>query len=105
MAAFATAAAVTFAALTHADNDDVQQDCTAKSWPQPLPNAVGRQLEDIINDDSFWICLNVAATAPDGHNIMNDQTGYTESWRITSQSPQEGTPVAENQTTIFGASR
>jgi hypothetical protein len=91
LAAFVTAAGFTFAAPAHADND-VQQNCTAKEWPQPLPNAVGRQLEGIVNDDSFWICLNIAAIAPDGHDV-------------TGQSPAEGTPVAENETVTFQVSR
>jgi hypothetical protein len=97
LAVLMAAAGFTFAAPTHANND-VQQDCTAKEWPQPLPNAVGSQLEDIVNDDSFWICLNIAAIAPDGHDVMDDNSGFTESWRITSQSPESGTPVEENQT-------
>lgn len=45
IAALVTATGFTLAAPAHADND-AQQDCTAKEWPQPLPNAVGRQLED-----------------------------------------------------------
>lgn len=98
------AAALTFAAPVHA-NDDVQKDCTADGWPQPVPNAVGRQLEDIVDDDSFWICLNIAAMAPDGHDVMDDPGGLTHPWRIISQSPQEGTPVAENQTVTFQVSR
>jgi hypothetical protein len=104
LAALVTAAGFTFVAPTHADND-AQQDCTAKEWPQPLPNAVGRQLEDIVNDDSFWICLNIAAIAPDGHDVMDDNSGYTQSWRITGQSPAEGTLVAENETVTFQVSR
>jgi hypothetical protein len=81
LAAFVTAAGFTFAAPAHADND-VQQDCTAKEWPQPLPNAVGRQ-----------------------HDVLDDNSGYTRSWRITGQSPAEGTPVAENETVTFQVSR
>src|ERR1700749_5121934 len=102
IAAFGAIAALTFAAPAHADDDALgptaQQDCTALSWPQPLANAVGRQLEEIVNDDSFWICLNIAAIAPDGHDVMDDNSGFTQSWRITSQSPRSGTPVAENET-------
>ena len=102
MAVFGAIAALTFAAPAHADDDALgptaQQDCTALSWPQPLPNAVGRQLGEIVNDDSVWICLNIAAIAPDGHDVMDDNSGFTQSWRITNQSPQSGTPVAENQT-------
>jgi hypothetical protein len=105
IAAFGVIAAPTFAAQSHADDPTVQQDCTAKSWPQPLPNAVGQQLEDIVNDDSFWICLNIAAIAPDGHDVMDDNSGFTESWRITSRSPESGTPVAENETVTLNVSR
>jgi len=104
LAALVTAAGFTFAAPARADND-MQQDCTAKEWPQPLPNAVGRQLEDIVNDDSFWICLNIAAIAPDGHDVLDDNSRYTQSWRITGQSPAEGTLVAENETVTFQVSR
>jgi hypothetical protein len=104
LAVLMAAAGFTFAAPTHANND-VQQDCTAKEWPQPLPNAVGSQLEDIVNDDSFWICLNIAAMAPDGHDVLDDNSGYTQSWRITGQSPESGTLVAENETVTFEVSR
>ena len=104
IAACMTAAAFTFAAPVHADDPAVQQDCTALSWPQPLRDAVGRQLEDIVNDDSFWICLNIAAIGPAGRNVMDDNSGYTQSWRITGQSPQPGTPVAENQSVTFEVS-
>jgi hypothetical protein len=104
LAALVTAAAFTFAAPAHAGND-MQQDCTAKEWPQPLPNAVGRQLEDIVNDDSFWICLNIAAIAPDGHDVMDDNNGFTQSWRISGQSPESGTLVAENAAVTFQVSR
>jgi hypothetical protein len=104
IAALVTAVGFTFAAPARADND-AQQDCTAKEWPQPLPNAVGRQLEDIVNDDSFWICLNVVAIAPDGRNVLDDNSGYTQSWRITGQSPEEGTSVAENETVTVQVSR
>jgi hypothetical protein len=41
--------------------------------------ALGRQLEDIVNDDSFWICLNIAAIAPDGRDVMDDNSGFTQS--------------------------
>jgi PASTA domain len=105
IAAFGVIAGITFAAPAHADDPTVQQDCTAKSWPQPLPNAVGRQLEDIVNDDSFWICLNIAAIAPDGHDVTDDNSGFTQSWRITSQSPEPGTPVEENQTVTLDVSQ
>jgi hypothetical protein len=104
IAALVTAAGFTFAAPAHADSN-AQQDCTAKEWPQPLLNAVGRQLEDIVNDDSFWICLNVVAIGPDGHNVLDDNSGYTQSWRITGQSPEEGTLVAENETVTVNVSR
>ena len=108
IAAFGVIAALTFAAPGHADDDafgpTAQQDCTALSWPQPLPNAVGRQLEDIVNDDSFWICLNIAAIAPDGHDVMDDNSGFTQSWRITSQSPEPGTPLVENETITLNVS-
>jgi hypothetical protein len=103
IAAVVMAVGCTFAAPAHAD--DVQQDCTANEWPQPLLNAVGRQLEDIVNDDSFWICLNVAAIAPDGRNVIYDNSGFTQSWRITGQSPEPGTLVAENETVTLQVSR
>jgi PASTA domain len=104
IAAFVTAAAFTFAAPVHADDPTVQQDCTALSWPQPLLNAVGRQLEDIVDDDSFWICLNLVAIAPDGHDVMDGNSGFTQSWRIAGQSPEPGTPVEENQTITLNVS-
>jgi len=104
IAALVTAAGFAFAAPAHA-REDPQQDCTAKEWPQPLANAVGQQLDDIVNDDSFWICLNVRAIAPDGHNVLDDTSGYTQSWRITGQSPDVGTLVAENETVTLQVSR
>lgn len=27
----------------------------------------------------FWICLNIAAIAPDGHNVLDDNSGCTQS--------------------------
>src|ERR1700761_1822710 len=104
IAVLMAAAGFIFAAPAHAGND-MQQDCTAKEWPQPLPNAVGSQLEDIVNDDSFWICLNIAAIAPNGHDVLDDNSGYTQSWRITGQSPEAGTLVAENEAITFEVSR
>jgi hypothetical protein len=101
VAALMAAIGFTFAVPAHAD---VQQDCTANEWPQPLLNAVGRQLDDIVNDDSFWICLNVAAIAPDGRNVIDDNTGFTQSWRIIGQSPEPGTLVAENETVTLQVS-
>lgn len=104
IAALVTTAGFTLVAQAYAGND-AQQDCTAKEWPQPLLNAVGRQLDDIVNDDSFWICLNVTAIAPDGHNVLDDNSGYRQSWRITGQSPEAGTPVAENETVTLEVAR
>jgi hypothetical protein len=69
------------------------------------PNAVGSQLEDVVNDDSFWICLNIAAIAPNGPDVLDDNSGYTQSWRITGQSPEAGALVAENETITFEVSR
>jgi hypothetical protein len=75
----------------------VQQECDAKKWPLPLPSAVGRKL-DFLDVDPVLICLNVAAaTAPDGHDTMNDPDNRAYGWRITSMSPAPGTPVAETQ--------
>src|ERR1700758_113958 len=94
IAAFGAIAALKFAAPAHADDDALgptaQQDCTALSWPQPLPNAVGRQLEEIVNDDSFWICLNIAAIAPDGHDVMDDNSGSRSHGESQTKSPQSG---------------
>jgi hypothetical protein len=59
-------------------------------------------------DDSLdleAVCLNIAAIAPDGHDVMDDNSGFTESWRITSRSPESGTPVAENETVTLNVSR
>ena len=84
----------------------MQQQCDAQKRPQPVPNAVGRTFEDVAVEDmgGFWDCVNISAIAPDGHDVMNDKVGSSQSWRITSQSPQAGTPVAENQTITFKVS-
>jgi hypothetical protein len=89
----------------------LQQICNAvMKWPQPVPNAVGKTVTDIVEAplppvtdsvaaDWFWSCVpNIAAIAPDGHDVMNDKMNSGQTWRITSQSPPAGTPVAENQT-------
>jgi hypothetical protein len=98
------------APAAHADQT-VQQICnTVMKWPQPVPNAVGKTLDDIVDaplppvtdsfaTDWFWNCIpNIAAIAPDGHDVMNDPMNSGHTWRIASQSPPAGTLVAENQT-------
>ena len=71
----------------------VQQDCDAKKWPLPLPNAVGKTLE-FLDDDPVLICLNIAAAiAPDGHDADNDPARDAQWWKITSMSPPAGTVV------------
>ena len=91
---------------TSSGGPTVQQQCDAQKWPQPVPNAVGRMFEDVAVEDTsgFWDCVNISAIAPDGHDVMNDNVGSAPAWRITSQSPQPGTPVAENQTITFKVS-
>ena len=95
--------------MRHADQT-AQQRCDAETWPQQVPYAVGKTLDDIVMGpvppvtdsyavDWFWICAgDIAAIAPDGHDVMNDKGGFHgQTWHITSQSPPPGTLVAENQ--------
>jgi hypothetical protein len=72
MTAAGFAATASQASPTMPTDHTVQQECDAKKWPLPLPVAVGKNLE-FLDDDPVLICLNVAAaTAPDGHDVMND---------------------------------
>lgn len=68
-----------------------EQLCNAQAWPRPLPQVVGLVFSQATS--GALICFdNVAAMAPDGHNVMSDR-GPTGPWRITATSPASGTPV------------
>jgi hypothetical protein len=71
--------------------------CDAMKWPMPLPPTVGWPL-DHIDGDSILECLDFSATAPDGHDVMNDPARDAHTWRITGMSPPAGTLVARTQT-------
>jgi hypothetical protein len=46
--------------------------CKGMDWPMPLPPTVGYGIDHTMND-SVLVCFdNMVATAPDGHNVMND---------------------------------
>lgn len=83
-------------AIGHAD-DNSGQECDQMAWPRPLPQVDGRGLDAVFNDP-ILICLSVhAATAPDGHNVMNDAANHPDSWQITSMSPPPGALVPKSQ--------
>lgn len=80
-----------------ATDDNSGKQCDQMTWPQPLPGIDGKYLDAIFNDPVL-ICLNLhAATAPDGHNVMNDAANHPDSWAITSITPPSGTMVPKSQ--------
>ncbi len=80
-------------AVSHADGPQ----CDQMAWPQPLPQINGRGLDAIFNDP-ILICLSLdAATAPDGHNVMDDAANHPDSWLITSMTPPPGALVPKSQ--------
>jgi hypothetical protein len=92
-AAMLLVGAVQGVAVSHADGPQ----CDQMTWPQPLPQINGRGLDAIFNDP-ILICLSLhAATAPDGHNVMNDAANHPDSWLITSMTPPPGTSVPKSQ--------
>jgi hypothetical protein len=105
MTAAGFAGAMSHASPTMPTDHTVQQDCDAELWPLPLNNVVGESL-DTIDYDPVLTCLDVAAaTAPDGHNVMNDPANQADGWQITSMSPPAGTPVTETQTITLTVAR
>jgi hypothetical protein len=84
-------------AVSHAAPSNGEQQCDQMPWPLALPAVDGRGLDAIFNDP-ILICLSVhAATAPDGHNVMNDAANHPDSWRITSMTPPPGAVVPKSQ--------
>ena len=71
--------------------------CNAMHWPMPLPPTVGWSLMHLTNDTILSCFDNVTATAPDGHDAMNDPAMTAYHWRITSMSPDAGTLIPRNQ--------
>jgi hypothetical protein len=71
--------------------------CRAMHWPMPLPPMVGWSLEHTGNDTIFQCFDNITATAPDGHDTMNDRARDAYSWKVTSMMPPAGTMVPMNQ--------
>ena len=73
------------------------EQCNAMHWPMPLPPTVGYSLEHLINDSLLACFDNIVATAPDGHDAMNDPASQAYTWKITSMTPPAGTMVPRNQ--------
>ena len=66
--------------------------CKAMHWPMPLPPTVGYGIDRTMNDSVLMCFDNMVATAPDGHDVMNDTIDKSPSlWRVTSMSPPAGT--------------
>ncbi|TAM69156.1 hypothetical protein [Mycobacterium sp.] len=72
--------------------------CNTKlNWPMPLPPTVGSSL-GVIDQDTTLECLtNITATAPDGHDVMNDPVNDSYKWQINSMNPPAGTLVSRTQ--------
>jgi len=71
--------------------------CQAMHWPMPLPATTGWALTHL-DSDSILSCLNnVVATAPDGHDVMNDPANSVYAWKIATMSPAAGTMVTRDQ--------
>ncbi|MEU0940090.1 PASTA domain-containing protein [Embleya sp. NPDC005971] len=65
--------------------------CFGQQWPQPVPDVVGR---DLSSGTDPLLCYQVAAaTAPDGHDVMQDPGNTARLWTITAMNPRAGTPV------------
>jgi hypothetical protein len=71
--------------------------CKAMHWPMPLPPTVGWSLMHLTNDTLLSCFDNVTATAPDGHDAMNDPANAAFTWKITSMTPPAGTMVMRDQ--------
>jgi Zincin-like metallopeptidase len=62
----------------------------ADRLPDRLPPTVGYSLFHFSNDSILQCFDNVTATAPDGHDAMNDPASQAFSWKITSMTPPAG---------------
>lgn len=71
--------------------------CKAMHWPMPLPPTVGYNLEHLDKDTILTCFDNITASAPDGHDVMNDPVNWAYTWKITSMSPPAGTMVLMHQ--------
>ncbi|OBG55764.1 hypothetical protein A5703_07390 [Mycobacterium sp. E188] len=71
--------------------------CKSMHWPMPLPATVGYSLAHLSNDSILQCFDNITATAPDGHDAMNDPARDSYSWKITAMTPPAGTMVPMNQ--------
>ncbi|MFE9407752.1 hypothetical protein ACFYN0_02980 [Streptomyces sp. NPDC006704] len=70
--------------------------CENKTWPQKIPAVVGKPLTDAV--DGPLLCFNITrATAPDGHDALQDSTTDATQWIINSVTPAAGTRVTEHQ--------
>jgi hypothetical protein len=56
----------------------------------PLPPTVGYSLVHTSNDSILSCFDNIVATAPDGHDAMNDPASQAYTWKVTSMSPPAG---------------
>ncbi|QSE86574.1 hypothetical protein [Rhodococcus koreensis] len=66
--------------------------CDREPWPLQLPDVQGLDFNTASTDTLFCFNLTVA-TAPDGHDVMNDPANSTYEWFISNESPQPGTPM------------
>ncbi|MFE9558951.1 hypothetical protein ACFYMW_30665 [Streptomyces sp. NPDC006692] len=70
--------------------------CDAKTWPQPIPAVIGKPLVDAVSGP--LLCFDITtATAPDGHNALDDSTTDAARWTISKTTPASGTHVTEHQ--------
>jgi hypothetical protein len=97
-AAVVVAASVVCAPVARAITGDEM--CKAMHWPMPLPSMVGYPL-DHMDNDTILSCLDFTATAPDGHDAMNDPALQAHTWKVTGQSPPAGTMVPQTQKVVL----
>jgi hypothetical protein len=63
----------------------------------PMPATIGWSLMHLSNDTLLSCFDNVTATAPDGHDAINDPVNAAFTWKITSMIPPAGTMVMRDQ--------
>jgi hypothetical protein len=71
--------------------------CKAMHWPMPLPPTIGWSLTHMDYDSVLSCFQNLTATAPDGHDTMNDPANQAHNWKVTSMTPPAGTMVPMDQ--------
>jgi hypothetical protein len=73
----------------------VEQLCAAEQWPRPMPDVVGKNLEQVTRQGALACWDNVRGVAPDGHDPVDNATDAA-GYLITAVSPPPGTPIGRH---------